>query len=205
MKKKLSIFKICLIIFILFILLNNDILASENNTLKITDGWIYTYDDTDGTKIEYSLPEFKPVDWYEITLPKGAFDFELSKSRWVWFRVNFKIPEQFKGKDLAVFFGKIPNAARIYFNGSLIGTHGLMPPDKFFANPNISKYFTLPSMLINYENENTIAIQFYCERKRGSINAIELMENNLAQKNNFINSHVGSIVPSAASIWSSVL
>lgn len=205
MRKNYLLILIIFLILTIFVIENNVIIAKEKETLIITDGWIYTYEDTDGSRTEFSLLDYEPTGWENIKLPYGGFNFDLNKSRWVWFRAKFNIPEKLKGKDLAIFFGKIPNAARIYFNGSLIGSHGLMPPDKFFANPNISKYFVIPSSLMSFDDENVIAIQFYCERARGSINAIEVMKATDAQKSNFIYYFIGSMIPASASVVSLIL
>lgn len=184
---------------------NNTHLKSNERVLKINDNWFYSFDDIDGSKIEFSKPEFQPIGWESIKLPKGGFFFNLDKSRWSWFRAEFSIPAKFKGKTLALFMGKIPAAANIYINGYLIGTYGTMPPQIFFANPNISKYYLISPDIINLEGKNVIAIQFYSERERVTINAPEIMLNEDAQINNFIYYFIGSMIPASASILSIIL
>ena len=205
MRKKF-VYSIIISLMLLNIFIFGKILiAKESESIKITENWSYSYDDIDGTKIEFSKPDYKPQNWYPIKLPKGAFNFEISRSKYIWFRANFEVPFKLKSEVLALFMGKIPVSAKIYINGYLIGTSGQMPPDMFFANPNISKYFTIPSDIINFGKENTIAILFYSERARGSISAPEIMKNLDAQKSNSVYYFLGSIIPAAASILSIVL
>lgn len=203
-KKNLNI----LIIFLalIYILIISVVaLSKERFEIIVSENWLFTYEDTNGTRLEFSKSEYQPVGWQRIDLPKGGFNFNLNRSHWIWFRAQFNISKDFENKTLALFMGKIPAAAKIYFNGILIGTYGSMPPEKFFANPNISKYYTISTDLINFDGPNTLAILFYTERARGSINAPVLMEDYQAKKSNFIYYFIGSMIPAAASILSLVL
>ncbi|MFN3412229.1 MAG: methyl-accepting chemotaxis protein [Exilispira sp.] len=215
MKKTTIIYLFSILLIVLLILTTNQLYGKDRNSktknskeelsIILKDNWIYTDEDNDGSKIEFSKPDYSPFGWREIKLPAAAFFFNIEKSRWLWLRSEFEIPEKLKGKNLALFMGKIPAAANIYINGYLVGTYGLMPPDNFFANPNISKYYTLSSDILNFEGKNLIAIQFYSERQRGTINSVEIMQNNKAQLNNFIYYFIGSMIPASASVLSLVL
>ncbi len=122
-KNSIIILSLCFLFFNL-ISSNITLFAKDSQTIKITGPWYYTYDDIDGSKIEFSKPEFNVKNWENIILPIGAFNLDISKNRYIWFRTTFKIPINYKDKVLALFMGKIPAAAKIYINGYLIAING---------------------------------------------------------------------------------
>lgn len=126
--------------------------------------------------LDFYKAEYTAKDWDEIEVPsvwqlKGygkpyyiAFDYPPAigkKKREIpkinqnlneigLYRRTFKIPENFKGREIFIHFGAVKSAFYIYVNGNMAGySQGSMTPAEF----NITNYLC--------EDNNTIAVEVY--------------------------------------------
>lgn len=154
-----------------------------------------------GDSIEYMSPKMNDDSWDSFNFtdyPHNTLKLYYSESPFYWLRLNFSIGSEIKGKSLGLYVGKIPAAAEVFINGSLIGSYGSMPETGYFENHNIPDSFLLPAGLLNWEGRNTLAFRIYSERASGLIE-VPFITNELDQKNHwniryFLNSTVGILV-----------
>lgn len=98
-----------------------------------------------------------------------------------WYRKQVVIPSKLK-KEAQKNGGLILNLARIddadytYFNGTLIGKTGEMPP-AYMGKYDVDRVYTIPANLVLWDKPNTIAVRVYDDAGGGGIygNDISLM------------------------------
>ena len=78
----------------------------------------------------------------------------------VWYRIHFKLPENVAGKPIGLFVGGVEDEARVWINGTSVGTSG-----RGFSVPFV---FDLTAS-IKYEGENMLAIQVIRNSKANEI------------------------------------
>lgn len=87
---------------------------------------------------------------------------------YIMVQAPFTIPDDLRGRDLAVYTGKICIAAKIFINGVCIGTRGRFPPDEFCGGTGGGLYY-IPSSLLNYDGSDTLSILVWVEESGGII------------------------------------
>ncbi len=94
--------------------------------------------------------------WDDITLPAS------NEENVIWLRKNFTVPESLKGKDLALYLGKIHAGDQTYLNGIMIGRNGREAPD-YFSSWNLDRYYLMPRDLLR-EGRNRLAVRVFSAR-----------------------------------------
>lgn len=153
--------------------------SCNNNTIPVFDGietvntleertylkndWRIFYGDSP----DYALPDYDDSNWDSIDFPQMSFNFDLEKSNFFWLRKSFYVSENIKGEALGYACGKLPDSTEVFFNGSLIGTSGYMPPKPYFPLSQQPNTYLIPDKLVHYDSKNIIAFRIYSERGHG--------------------------------------
>jgi methyl-accepting chemotaxis protein len=74
------------------------------------------------------------------------------------------IPSSLKGKNLALFIGKVWDTSETWLNGVKIGSSGRDYP-AFHSDWNVAVYHHIPEGLINFDEKNTIIIRQFSDQQ----------------------------------------
>jgi methyl-accepting chemotaxis protein len=132
--------------------------CGTNELISLKEGWMLSHESGSG----FIDPEFDDSSWKRINLP-GLLSPDLKKQK-VFMRRTFVIPENLKDRQLALFLGKIWDIESTYFNGEKIGESG-SPYPYFFSSWNFDRFYSVPSRVIRYGGENTIAVEIFSNQK----------------------------------------
>ena len=98
-----------------------------------------------------------------------------------WYRKQVVIPSKlkkdtFKNGGLILKLARIDDADYTYFNGTLIGKTGDIPPH-YLGRYDVDRVYTIPANLVLWDKPNTIAVRVYDDAGGGGIygNEISLM------------------------------
>lgn len=111
---------------------------------------------------EYAKADVDDSSWPLVNTP-GNFFKEQKKQR-VWVRKKIVIPERYRNENIALYLGKIVESDCAYLNGHLIGCTGRWHPD-FFSSWNAERFYFIPPSLIQYGQENVIAVRVSAEMR----------------------------------------
>ncbi|MEM9856382.1 MAG: beta galactosidase jelly roll domain-containing protein [Bacteroidota bacterium] len=122
-----------------------------------------------GDKKEWAEANYDDSDWEIIWAPsqweeEGFYGYD----GFAWYRKKVDGKELPKNEKVYLNLGYIDDADEVYFNGELIGFSGAMPP-KFRTAYNAERNYLIPTGLINYSGENTIAIRIFDATLSGGI------------------------------------
>ena len=143
---------------------------SGKYALKLPETWKFADDDDP----DFKSPDFDDSDWIKVSIPadwetQGFSDYDGIG----WYRVKITIPESLKNDELIVLLGKIDDVDESYFNGKLIGKTGRIPAHGKTYDYNEEykeiRAYEIPSELIQYGKENTIAVRVYDSYFHGGI------------------------------------
>lgn len=109
--------------------------------------------------------EFDDSRWDDTGIPGSFMRYVLqqygSVKGIVWLRKTITVDTALRGQGIGLSLGKIAQADETFFNGVKIGATGSFPPDDFSAW-NSPRHYFVPSHLIRYGGENTIAVRVSC-------------------------------------------
>lgn len=125
---------------------------------------------------KYAEPGFDTSGWKTVDFPKSGLDYELEKSPLGWFRKDMIITGKAAGKSFGLYTGKIPDAAEVYFNGTLIGVSGTFSGNKYFGTANVPRYFVIPDKLIRPDQVNTLAFRINNVRTHADFDRVFLSD-----------------------------
>ncbi|MBN2357601.1 glycoside hydrolase [candidate division KSB1 bacterium] len=118
-----------------------------------------------GDNLGWADDNFKDADWDSILVPilwefQGYEDYD----GYAWYRKKIIIKNEWQRETLILALGKIDDMDEVYFNGQRIGSTGRFPVHD--ANPNnvfwlYERFYTIPSSLVRWSGENTIAVRVY--------------------------------------------
>ncbi len=128
--------------------------CSADPRLPLAEGWKFHKADNP----DFRKADFNDESWDTVALP-GLIDRE-KKRQTIWLRRNVTIPSDLRGRDIALYVGKIWDVEQTYFNGVKIGAAGREYPD-FFSEWNFFRYYHIPPELIRQEGENIIAVRMF--------------------------------------------
>lgn len=156
----------------------------------ITDGPIGIYVDADidlldlnlsgnwkfhtGNDRSWKSPEFNDSEWKTINVPsywenEGYEDYD----GYAWYRLEFKIPQNFSGGDLYLSLGKIDDIDDVYLNGELIGNVYDLRRNTFSRGTgweyNMRRIYKIHDGLLKKNGSNIIAVKVYDGQGLGGI------------------------------------
>ena len=122
-----------------------------------------------GDDPSWSTRAFDDSDWESIRVPESWEDQGFNGyDGFAWYRVKFDGRRLDKENIYYLNLGFIDDADEAFLNDKLIGFSGQCPP-KFKTAYNSERKYVLPSNIINFEGENTIALRVFDVVNRGGI------------------------------------
>ena len=133
-------------------------------TIDLAGKWLFHR----GDEKEWKNPEFDDSAWDIVWLPASWEEHSdhTADDVFGWYRRRIKIPGSWEGYALKLTLGKIDDVDASYFNGEKIGEMGKFPEmtkghiGMESAWSEVREYI-VPSELINYGEENLIAIRVF--------------------------------------------
>lgn len=132
--------------------------GNNNDIIDISKDWQIKYDSSP----EFSSPYYDSTKWKVIDLP-GLIS-KKKQRQVVWIRKEVFIPENFKGKEIAIASGKIWDVEQTFFNGEQIGQSGNYYP-KFRSTWNHFRFHVIPSKFVKYGKKNLIAVKIFSNQQ----------------------------------------
>lgn len=141
-------------------------------SIDLSGYWKFTTTDED----EYKNPDYDDSNWDKILVPAMWESQGYSEhDGFAWYRTTVVIPEDLSEKQIILMLGKIDDFDVCYVNGVMIGATGDIEHYRKYRQFNdeyrqLRGYFLSPSV-INYGEENVIAIRVFDGYKDGGIYA----------------------------------
>lgn len=142
------------LVIILFLILNLKVSAQ---VINLEGSWKFHI----GDRQSWATPEYNDEDWEYIVAPSPWEDEGFNGyDGFAWYRKKFDGRQLSRAENYYLNLGYIDDADEVYLNGYLIGFSGYMPP-KFKTAYNTERRYSIPSSMINFQGENTIAIRVF--------------------------------------------
>jgi beta-mannosidase len=107
----------------------------QGRSRQSLDGtWRYAMEGDDpGTSLGFQRGDFDASAWGEMQLPTNWYRTEVGDFFGaIWFRREFRVPEELRGGRLFLRFGAVDYVADVWLNGSYLGRHeGMFNPFEF--------------------------------------------------------------------------
>ncbi len=145
-------------------------------SLDLGGTWQFRLDPEErGEREGWAVPDLDDADWDEIEAPgfwerqgyeEWPGDLALSDP-WeyngaAWYRHTVRVPRQWAGRDLVINFGRVDDAARAHWNGTLLGeSHA----------PHEDNRWTIPAELVEAGRDNVIALRVFDRGGPGGLDA----------------------------------
>ena len=142
-------YKFSILIF-LILLLTGCKDNSTTNRFYLNGGWQYS--ELGEPHTFYSLSD-KYLPTLSKLLPK--------KTGYIFLKKKFRLPQDFKHKELYLYLGRVKIASKVYINGHLLGQSGFFPPHEFTEGEK-SAYFKIPTEYISFSENNSIMLCIWC-------------------------------------------
>ena len=113
--------------------------------------------------VVYSENEYKP---FNITNMNKLATLIPGERGYITIKTTFTLPSTLVNKDIALYAGKICIAARVFVNGTCIGTRGRFPPDEFCGGTGTAWYY-IPENVLHRTGSNELSITIWVEGNGG--------------------------------------
>jgi beta-mannosidase len=113
--------------------------------------WKYRLEEGEpGESLGYHTRDIDATSWPEMQLPTNWYLTELGDFfGTVWFRTDFRVPAEFRGRRLFLRFGAVDYFADVWLNGTYLGSHeGMFNPFEFDVTDRL-----------DYEGTNVVAVK----------------------------------------------
>ncbi len=139
--------------------------AALAQVIDLRGQWKFHIDD----KPEWARANFDDAKWESIFTPSAWEDEGFhGYDGFAWYRKTFDGKLLNRNDIYYIGLGFIDDCDEVYVNGKLVGFSGSMPP-KFKTSYNTERKYPLPSELINYNGNNTVAIRVFDATLGGGI------------------------------------
>jgi|WetSurSiteA1Bulk_404760.scaffolds.fasta_scaffold02099_2 hypothetical protein len=127
-----------------------------------------------GDNKEWRSPDYNDNAWKSIQVPsewenEGYEDYD----GYAWYRVKFKVPQNFRTGELYLSLGKIDDVDEVYLNGKYVGSvYDLKKNSEYRRSGweyNARRTYKISEGLLDRNGINTIAIRVYDGQMRGGI------------------------------------
>jgi hypothetical protein len=138
--------------------------ADRQMKLSLNKRWKFQI----GDNPRYALAEYDDFDWMMIR-PGRAWERQgfPGYDGYGWYRITFLLPSKLKNLSLGIDLGYIDDVDRVYINGKYLAGKGVADP--YVSAYSERRFYSLPHSLLNFDEENTIAIQVYDEEGDGGL------------------------------------
>lgn len=130
--------------------------------LNVTEQWAFaTGDDT-----LWAQPSFDDAGWARISVTKTWEEQGFpGYDGFGWYRQTIDIPAAFgtpvaDNGGLVISYANADDADELWFNGTLIGTTGSLPPD-YVSKYGVKRQYVVPAELVKPGEKNLVAIRIY--------------------------------------------
>lgn len=122
-----------------------------------------------GDRPTYASKKFDDTQWESIKVPSSWEDQGFhGYDGFAWYRTTFDGSKLDPESVYHLRLGYIDDCDEVFLNDSLIGFSGHFPP-KFKTAYNNERRYVLPSHMINFKGENTIAVRVFDVTQAGGI------------------------------------
>ncbi|PLX01728.1 MAG: glycoside hydrolase [Marinilabiliales bacterium] len=166
MKSLKTNIKLLLLLAFMIIMLPGNIDAQQLMEIKNLSGrWKFSI----GDNMEWANPNYDDSNWERLYVPssweeQGFHGYD----GYAWYRLKVKLPDRSDKSGLYLKLGYIDDVDEVFINGSKIGQTGQFPPNYTTAY-NANRNYLIPSGIINYSEEITIAVRVFDEGGEGGI------------------------------------
>ena len=152
---------------LLFVLLSSGLGLLANGTYEIglKGYWLFSI----GDDVDRALVNYNDANWEKVYVPARWEDQGYrGYDGFAWYRTKVGIPDKLQNREVFLELGYIDDVDEVYFNGVKIGQTGSFPPS-FSTAYNAKRRYQVPAALINYNNDNLIAVRVYDSQLEGGI------------------------------------
>jgi len=136
----------------------DDSWKSHRLSISINGDWHFATDPGDqGMKEKWFESKFDDSKWQVLKSGLSWQEQGVPHYGFGWYRQQIFVPKEYAGTPLTITFAPIPSDDEAWFNGVRIG--GLSGEYKY--NNWITRTYTVPSSLIHYGENNTIAMRIW--------------------------------------------
>ena len=136
-----------------------------------------------------SNAEFQKIENFK----RGNLPGKEKQNSFVWVKIEFQIPEEYKNKELGLVIPYLSLAEKAWLNGQFAGSYGKFPPNESTAHFQ-AHYFLLPQKDLNQNGKNIFLMKVFVQGKGAISNKIFISDSEYAfQRANditFMNSKV---------------
>ncbi len=143
---------------------------TELLTLNFTGRWKIH----EGDNKDWRLRDYNDKNWKRIQVPAVWENEVLHNYDGVaWYRVNFRVPQDFTKEDVYLCLGKIDDIDEVYLNGKLIGTVFDLKHDREYwargSEYNARRVYKIDGDLLTRGGSNTLAVRVLDKHGVGGI------------------------------------
>ena len=136
------------------------------------------------------LEEFKSLPIESMPNLTGLLQ---NKKNCIWLKIQFRIPDKLKNKDLGLFIGQLKTSDMVWINLIPCGSYGRFPPNELPASFG-AQHFTLNYSVLRKQDINTIYIKVWTDYPVSMSKNIFIGEEvdtyQTAERNNFFKSKI---------------
>lgn len=123
--------------------------------------WLFRPDElAKGVRENWQAPDLDESEWSPIHVPGFWKEIGFDYQGFGWYRVTFRLPEQWKGKAVQVMFAGVDEQAWVYVNGKLLREHTLESEGMALANIWQTPFVVNVSADdLEYEGANVLAVR----------------------------------------------
>ncbi|MFI5185034.1 MAG: hypothetical protein ACHQNV_11580, partial [Vicinamibacteria bacterium] len=121
----------------------------------------------------FANPGYDDRDWKDLSADKTWMDQGVVHEGFAWYRTKVILSSAEKARALKtgsvlLHLGKVDDADQTYFNGTLVGETGTLPPEYESAWGTPRNYF-IDASLVRWDAENVIAVRVYTGDPNGGL------------------------------------
>jgi hypothetical protein len=126
-----------------------------------------------GDNMRWKEQAYDDAGWQQVVLPERWENHSAytEDPAYGWYRKKVFVPEIWEGKALILPLGQLDDIDETFFNGKRIGGLGHFPPNWDETEWYQPRRYEVPAELINYGDENLIAIRVYDNGGGGGMHA----------------------------------
>lgn len=106
-----------------------------------------------------TVEDAEKLNYQPLTLEYGNLSDKVGpQATYVWVKINFKLNDELKDKDLGIVIPYLHFSEKTWFNGAFVGQSGEFEPNQYSMLYQ-SHFYNIPKKLINRDGENNLYIK----------------------------------------------